>query len=178
MAETSFHTRSIVQTYAKSIFCNLLFREKKGVDYVNALFSFLWTTACKIIQFNRKRESFLFWYMAVSRNSQCFLLLLTDCWFHGLKSVLDIVSRKTMSLLCSVYLRNPAVQSMRLCGKERGVVTWLSMKAPLTPPVCIWWQCVGRLLLFSSALISFQLEGWGQGRWGSSCSSSVLLYEK
>ncbi len=66
-----------------------------------------------------------------SRNSQCFLLLLTDCWyFHGLKSGLDIVSRKTMILLCSVYLRNPAVQSMRLCGKERGVATWLSMKLP------------------------------------------------
>ncbi len=159
-------------------FCNFLFREKKGVIMWMPFFLFSEPLLVKEYNWTERGSLFCFDTWQFSRNSQCFLLLLTDCWFHVLKSVLDIVSRKTMSLLCSVYLRNPAVQSMRLCGKERGVVTWLSMKAPLTPPVCIWWQCVGRLLLFSSALISFQLEGWGQGRWGSSCSSSVLLYEK
>lgn len=141
---------------------------------------FLFSEPQLVKEYNVKERGSLFCFdtWQFSRNSQCFLLLLTDCWyFHGLKSVLDIVSRKTMSLLCSVYLRNPAVQSMRLCGKERGVATWLSMKAPLTPPrlylMTVCWQ-TAFVQLCSHLIPALRMR---PGSWGSSCFSSVLLYE-
>lgn len=154
MVETCFHTVLMQNLF----FCKLLFRERKKKIWLCESPLFFSQNHClEKIQCNRKREKCTTLFVA-------FIQLLA---LSLVKISFSHCCKKNYELVFS-YLRNPAVQSMRLCGKERGVATWLSMQAPLTPPVCIWWQCVGRLLLLSSALISFQLEGWGRARWGSS----------